>query len=902
MDATRGQAPRGSAGRPKLDRSGGRPGMRRMNFTSIPHLEFARSAFVRSAALAALACFVLPALPAAASPIADPRPRDAYSAGETRAALRRLQVTGTLLYIGAHPDDDNTSLLACLARQRMVRTVYLSLTRGDGGQNILGSEQGDALGVIRTQELLASRRVDGAEQTFGRELDFGFSKNPTEALAIWGHDRALADVVWAIRRYRPDVIVTRFGTDGSGGHGHHTASAMLAGEAFRAAADSTRFPEQLKTVAPWQARRLLWNTWAPKIDGRDPKSPPLIKLDAGTFDPVLGLSYTEIGGRARSLNRSQGAGTTERRGAQIEYFEPVDGDPAQSDLFDGVDVSWLRIPGSDEAAAALHTAETQFDPDHPELILPQLAHAHALLSALPDEPIVAQKLRELADVVRSCAGLWLEAIAASPTISPHDTLALNVTAIDRAGAAVTIDSIELPWKFSATFAVAKPETAGAPAWNAAEPVQGTSGWRATSGRALGANQPLTTSTRMVVPDGTPFTQPYWLKQPALAGSFEVPNALQIGDAESAPAVTARVTLTIAGEKFAYDVPAAYRWTDRVYGDRYRSLEVLPPVTCQLDHSVYLFSGTAKREVRLAVQSTRAALDGVAKLRLPAGWSAEPAEQPVHIDAGAEEVVLFRVTPGGSADAATLAADVVVAGRTYSSRLTRIDYPHIPIQTLLPPCEARLVRADVRHKGTTIAYLMGSGDQVPEALDQMGFGVALLSDDDVENADLSQFDCIVAGVRAYNTRPRLRVLQPRLLEYVRNGGRLVIQYNTPEEALNDRLGPWPFKLTRDRVTVETAEMRVLQPKHPLLNVPNVITSRDFDGWVQERGLYFASPWDERYQTVLSANDPGEPARDGGTLYANYGKGQFVFTALAWFRQLPAGVPGAWRLFANLVSKP
>jgi LmbE family N-acetylglucosaminyl deacetylase len=879
--------------------------MRRENAFAIFPLRPVIRTFVRTAAVLGALTVVTIATRCAAA--AEPRPRDAYSAGELRVALRRLEVTGTLLYIGAHPDDDNTSLLACLARQRLVRTVYLSLTRGDGGQNILGSEQGDALGVIRTQELLASRRVDGAEQTFGREVDFGFSKSPEEALSIWGHDRALADVVWAIRRYRPDVVVTRFGTDGSGGHGHHTASAILAGEAFRAAADSTRFPEQLSRVSVWQAKRLLWNTWNPKIDGRDTKTPPLLTIDAGAFDPELGVSYTEIGGRARSLNRSQGAGTPERWGSQIEYFEPVDGDPGRGDLFDDVDLGWSRIAGGAAVAASLHDAESHFDPDHPSLILPQLAHAHALMSALPRSPIVQAKLQELTDVTRSCAGLWLDALSTSPTVSPGDTLSLTLTAINRSGAALTLESIELPeespWRFASLSAgTLKSAPSGSAGQPTAEWRPDASGSRADAHRALAANVPSTTAIRMVVPAETPFTQPYWLRERALPGSFQVSDPSWIGDAESAPACTFRITVAIAGEKFAFDVPAAYRWTDRVYGDRYRTLEVLPPVTCQLDHGVYLFTGTAEREVRLAVQSTHAAVDGVAKLRLPAGWSAVPAEQPVHIEGGAEQVVRFRVTPRGNEAAAILSGEVVVAGRAYSSRLTRIDYPHIPIQTLLPPCEARVVHADIKHTGESIAYLMGSGDQVPEALEQMGYRVTLLSDDDVENGNLARFGCIVAGVRAYNTRPRLRVLQPRLLDYVKNGGRLVVQYNTPEDALNDRLGPWPFKLTRDRVTVEDAEMRVLRPKHPLLSVPNVITSGDFDGWVQERGLYYANPWDAKYETVLSANDPGEPARDGGTLYARYGKGVYVFSALAWFRQLPAGVPGAWRLFANLVSTP
>lgn len=832
---------------------------------------------------------------------ADPRPADALNAGELRVALRRLQVTGSLLYIGAHPDDDNTSLLAGLARGRMVRSAYLSLTRGDGGQNILGPETGNALGVLRTHELLASRRVDGAEQFFTRALDYGFSKSGDEALAFWGHDRALADVVWVIRCFRPDVIVSRFGTEASGsGHGHHTASAVLAGEAFRAAADSTRFPEQLRHVTTWRAKRLVWNNW---MTNQDPNAPQPVTLDAGAYDPELGLSYSELGGRARSLNRSQGAGTRERRGAVIETFQHLDGEPAVKDLFDGVTLDWSRIAGGPALVPLLREAEASFDPDRPWEILPTLARAHRALAALPDDPLVRVKRLELENVMRSCAGLWIDALAETPTVSPGDTLRITITAIGRTPAPLTLTRVELPFGAHAFHALPAPPAAPASPGAAPPRLQADSSAPADSvARTLVAQRPSVSLASMVLPTDLPFTQPFWLRERPLAGSFEVTDPLLVAEAEGPPALVARVTVDFAGEPVTFEVPVAFKWTDRVYGDRYRAVEVLPPVTCQFDQSAYLFAKPRPREVRLAVQSTRAALSGVARLRLPAGWSAVPAEVPVTLEAGAEQVVRFRVTAGPGPQAAILGGEVEVQGRRYASSLSRIDYPHVPIQALLSPCEARLVHMDLAKRGQWIAYLMGPGDQGPDALRQMGFDVTLLDDDAVESTDLSRFDCIVTGVRAYNTRPRLRVLQPRLLEYVKNGGRLVVQYCTNDDALNDRLGPWPLRISRDRVAVEDAEMRLLKPAHMLLRTPNAITARDFEGWVQERGLNYATPWDPRYEAVLSANDPGEPARDGGLLCSNYGKGVFVYSALALFRQLPAGVPGAWRLFANLVSAP
>ncbi len=832
---------------------------------------------------------------------ADPRPADALDAGELRVALRRLQVTGSLLYIGAHPDDDNTTLLAYLSRGRMVRAAYLSLTRGDGGQNILGAETGNALGVLRTQELLASRRVDGAEQYFTRALDYGFSKSAEEALAFWGHDRVLADVVWAIRRYRPDVLVSRFGTDASGsGHGHHTASAILAGEAFRAAADSTRFPEQLRFVTTWQAKRLVWNTW---MTSQDPNAPKPVTLDAGAYDPELGLSYSELGGRARSLNRSQGAGTRERRGTVTETFQHLDGEPATRELFDGVTLDWSRVEGGAALAALLRDAEARFDPDRPWEILPTLARAHRALAEVPDEPLVRVKRLELENVMRSCAGLWIDALAETPTLSPGDTLRVTLTAITRTPAPLTLDRVALPFGARAFHALPAPPAApSGPGATPPRPQPDPTAPADSVARALVAQRPAVVLGSLVLPADLPFTQPYWLRERPLAGSFEVADPLLVVEPEEAPALTARVIVNFDGEPVTFDVPVAFKWTDRVYGDRYRAVEVLPPVTCQLDQSAYLFAAPGPREVRLAVQSTRAPLTGVARLKLPAGWSAVPVESPVALEAGAEQVVRFRVTAGPGPQTGVIGGEVEVQGRRYAGSLTRIDYPHVPIQALLSPCEAHLVHTDLAKRGQWVAYLMGPGDQGPDALRQMGFDVTLLDDDAVESADLSRFDCIVAGVRAYNTRPRLRVLQPRLLEYVKNGGRLVVQYCTSDDALNDRLGPWPLRISRDRVAVEDAEMRFLQPAHPLLRTPNPITSSDFAGWVQERGLNYAGPWDPRYEAVLSANDPGEPPRDGGLLCANYGKGVFVYTALALFRQLPAGVPGAWRLFANLVSAP
>ena len=820
---------------------------------------------LRASLVAALALLFVAPLVA----LAHPRPADPLDAAGMRIALARLRVTGSVLYVAAHPDDENTAMLAWFARERKVRTAYLSMTRGDGGQNLIGNELGAELGVIRTQELLAARRTDGAEQLFTRAIDFGFSKNPEETFAFWGRDSVLADVVWAIRRFQPDVIITRFPTDGSGGHGHHTASAILAEEAFRVAADPKAYPEQFALgVRPWQAKRLFWNAWTPdgsKIDST------WIKVDVGTYNPLLGRSYGEIAAVSRSNHKSQGFGVPERHGALPNYLALRAGEPAKGDVFDGVELGWARVAGGARVSALAAQAEREFDPARPQALLPRLFEIRAAMAAVPagDAAWARAKRAELDDLIRSASGLWVEAVATRPTATPGESLAVVVGVVNRLGVDATIVS---------------------------ERIGG-------AGRVVGAALTGARADTIVCPiaPGASPTQPYWLDEPVARGLFTVRDHSRIGLPENPAALVATVTLALAGQEFALEVPVAYRWSDPVQGERWRGVEIAPPATLQLDHTVYVFPDRAARAVEVRVQAQRAGVQGRVRLELPAGWSASPASADVALaKAGDETPVVFTVTPGAGPASASLTASIEVAGRRWSRRLERIDYPHIPIQTLFPPATARCVRADIRHDGSRVAYVAGPGDALPEALAQLGYEVTTLGDADLERADLSRYEAIVTGARAYNTRSRLRAMQPRLLEYVKNGGTLLMQYNTTADGPLGDLGPYPFTLSRDRVAVEEAPVTLLHPEDPLLRTPNRIGSADFDGWVQERGLYFANPWDGRYTTLLSCHDPGEPARAGGLLVARYGKGVYAYCAYALFRQLPAGVPGAWKLLANLVS--
>ena len=802
-----------------------------------------------------------------------------WDAAETQLALQRLTVVGSALYVGAHPDDENTALLAYLVNGRGVRAAYLSVTRGDGGQNLIGAEQGPALGLLRTQELLAARRVDGAEQFFTRAIDFGFSKSPEEALRVWGREEALADVVWVIRRFRPDVLITRFPAAGEGGHGHHTASAILAREAFEAAADPSRFPEQLRLgIGPWRPKRLLWNAFARQGE-RPSGADAMLSVDLGAYNPLLGRSYTEIAARSRSQHKSQGFGSAERRGPFINYLAHLAGEQARTDLFDGVDLSWRRLPGGETVGQILEQAEREFRPSDPSATLPLLLRAHREMSRLPTgDPVIEVKRRDLLEVIRACGGLWLEAIAAEPRATPGGTLRVAVTLVNRSGFPMRLEGVTTPYD---------------------------EGRARAAGAELKRNQPHAVEVDVRLPETAPYSQPYWLREEAGKGLFAVADRKLVGLPENE--ATIPVALTVAaggeGEKLSFVIPAMFRWTDRVRGELYRPVEIVPPVALRLEEKVVIFPDRAPKQVRVTLRSN---VDGDAagtlRLRLPAGWSAAPAEIPAGLKSKGEEFkATFTITPPASASTATLAAEFETAGRRVSRGLVEIDHPHIPRLTLLPAAEARLVRVDLVRRGRRVGYVMGSGDEIPEALRQVGYEVALLSDENLEAADLSRFDAIVTGVRAYNTRPALRARQRRLLEYVERGGTLVVQYNTPERALEGfPVGPYPVKLSQERVTVEESPVTLLEPEHDLLNAPNRITPTDFDGWVQERGLNFPSEWDERYRPLFESHDPGEGAKPGGTLVARYGRGTYVYTAYSWFRQLPAGVPGAYRVFVNLVS--
>jgi LmbE family N-acetylglucosaminyl deacetylase len=812
------------------------------------------------------------------------RPLDA---AQLQLALRKLTVVGSALYVAAHPDDENTALIAYLGNERLYRTGYLSMTRGDGGQNLLGDEKGELLGVIRTQELLAARRIDGGEQFFTRALDFGYSKNPKETLAIWNHDLILADVVWNIRRFQPDVIITRFPTTGEGGHGHHTASAILAGEAFAAAADPTKFPEQLKYVGLWQPRRLFFNHFSfQALKADDPSVAKSVRLDLGAFNPLLGRSYTEIAAESRSQHKSQGFGAAERRGTLLNYFDQLAGDPATTDLFEGIDTSWSRYPGGEAVGKVLQQASDTFDPKNPSKTIPLLLQAYDLLDRLgaagpwTSHPWVDVKKRDLQTAIRACAGLSIDVSAGDSFVSAGKSIPVSVTVVNRSDYPFTLSMVASRY---------------------ADPSMGVN-------KPLHNNEPVRTDLTIKLPPDFPISQPYWLQKPPLKGSYVVEDQQLIGIPENRPAIPMIVTLTDSTmHTIIFEVPAVFRFTDAVQGERIRNVDVVPELTANLGSGVYVFPDAQPKPVTVWLRNFTATGQVNVRLRLTEGakgWSVEPASVPVTFTKKGDEAhVTFRVTPPKEETIAQAVAEAETAdGKKIDVGITNIDYPHIPSQRIFGDAVAKLERFDVKKRGMHVGYIMGAGDDVPSALRQVGYEVTLLTDDDLDRGDFAKYNSIVTGVRAYNTRPRMRQAHSKLMEYVKNGGTLVVQYNStsPQPLLVDPPGPYPFKVTTERVTVEEAPVRFVHPDSPLLNTPNKITEADFAGWVQERGLYFVKEWDPQYQTVLASNDPGEPEKEGGELFTHYGKGAFIYTSYDWFRELPAGVPGAYKLFVNLVS--
>lgn len=794
-------------------------------------------------------------------------------AGELAHALDRLARTARVLYVAAHPDDENTRLLTYLAQGEHLNVAYLSLTRGGGGQNLIGSEKAPLLDAIRTEELLAARRIDGARQFFTNVRDFGYSKRTEETLAIWGEEEALSDVVWVIRTFQPDLIVTRF-DETPPNHGHHMASSRLAREAFHAAADPERFPEQLgPDVSAWKAERVLYNVskWRHK---EVPKG--AIALEVGGYDPRLGESHGELAARSRSQHKSQGFGASGKRGKELEHFLLLEGSRPKEGILDGIPLGWERYG---EAAApyiqAIDEAREALDRDRPEGAIPYLLRAHEALDALPDEVRVREARRDLERVIAAAAGLFVRASAARAAVAPGDSIEISLEVVARRPVPVELEEIRFP-----------------------------------GGEILEVEESLPTDevrsyeARVRIPQRASITIPSWLREPPGEGRFLAPTQRDIGPPKDAPALQASAVFNFSGRRITLYRPSVHSYTDRVHGERIEEVRVAPPATITPSREAVLFPHGRKQRLTFTLRTYVEKLEGSVHLDLPQGWESSPKEMPVVLEGiGSERVLHFEVLAPPGAKATEIRPRVQTAGRSDSYREDRIDYPHIPPFTLVRPATVRLVPAGLAIPSGLVGYLPGAGDTVAEDLAHIGVRVEILDDQVLRSGALDRFDAIVFGVRAHNTRPELLGLKDRLLEYVRGGGTLLVQYLVSNwwAPFDESIGPGEIRIGPGRVTDQGAKVEFVNPKHPLLLMPHRIDEADFEGWVQERGLYFASSWSEEYQPLFRLADPGEESQEGSTVVAKHGAGRFVYTGLSFFRQLPAGVPGAYRLFLNLLAR-
>lgn len=804
-----------------------------------------------------------------------------WTSSDMYLALRKLNVLGSVLYVAAHPDDENTRLLAYFAKGRMYRTGYLALTRGDGGQNLIGNEQGFELGLIRTQELLAARRVDGAEQFFSRAFDFGYSKSPQETFTKWDREKILSDVVWVIRKFQPDIIITRFPTTGEGGHGHHTASAILANEAFTAAADPKRFPEQLKYVKPWQAKRILWNTF--NFGSVNTTGTDQFKFDVGGYNPLLGKSYGEIAAISRSNHKSQGFGASASRGEAIEYFKTTGGLAPENDIMDGIDLSWKRVPGGEVISTIIDSLTSSFDLLHPENSVKGLIRLYKAINSLPDGYWKNQKLKEVQQLIEQCSGLFLDATTTEQYAVQTDSIRINFFINNRLGVNAVLKNISID-ELDSNINI-----------------------------PLSKNKNVQIGKTFSVPASKPITQPYWLQNKMEEGYFNVTDQQKIGQPDVDPSYVTTFTINIEGEDFHFAKSVKYKFTDPVKGEMYEPLVVLPPISLHSSPELTIgelpAADSVNYELALTSYKNINTITVKEEKKNDVIYSGETAKnqritilQNKKLSNGEFRQVKNQLN--------NLSENIINDTTFYLynknnpvNDLHTIKYDHIPYQIYFTRTKEVSKFFNLKTVGKRIGYIVGAGDKVPEALEQMGYDVTILSDKELSRNNLRQYDAIITGVRAYNTDAWLNNYYDKLMKYVNEGGNLIVQYNTNNfiSSVSSKIGPYKFDIVTRRVTDETAEVKFLNPDQPVLNFPNKITQEDFKGWIQERSIYQAANFDRNnFETVFSMHDPGESDDDGSLVIARYGKGTFVYTGLVFFRELPAGVPGAYRLFANIIA--
>jgi LmbE family N-acetylglucosaminyl deacetylase len=803
-----------------------------------------------------------------------------YNAAEIYNKIEKLNFLGSVLYIAAHPDDENTRLISFMANAQKARTGYLSLTRGDGGQNLVGPELREFLGVIRTQELIEARKIDGGEQFFSRANDFGYSKMPSETLKTWNEKEVLGDMVYIIRKFQPDIIVNRFDyrTPGTT-HGHHTSSALLAQKAFDLVSDKNSYSEQLDLVKTWQPKRMYFNTswWfyatKDKFDSADKTN--LANLTTGIYYQNIGLSNQEIAALSRSRHQSQGFGSTGVRGDDLEYLEFIKGEkPTEStNLFKGIDTSWDRVEGGKPIGILVSKIAEEYDFKNPSASISDLVEAFQLIQNLKNEHWKTVKTDEIKEIIASCAGLYIETVAENQSAIPDSEIILNVEAVNRSDVKMTLESITvLPENkiFSQNLELKN-----------------------------NVNESIT--LKIYLAKNLEFTAPYWLKDQGTVGMYRVDDQLNIGKPDIIREVKTVFNVKINAILIPFERTVIYKFNDPVTGEVYRPFDIEPLVTTSFSDKVKIFNTNAKQMVSVKVYSGATTVSGTLKLEVPNDWKVSPENMPFSIASKSEsKTYTFEVTPPKSSSEIEVKVIATVNGEKFDKEKIMLTYNHISHQQVLQPSIAKFIKLEIKTGNEKIAYIMGAGDEVPMSLQNMGYEVTIVKPSEISEDNLNKFDVIMLGIRAYNTVEELEFKQAILLDLVEKGKTMIVQYNTTGKLVTKNLAPFPLKISRDRVTEEDAKVTFLAPNHPVLNTPNKITPKDFENWVQEQGLYYPDQWDAAFTPIISSHDENETPKKGAILVAPFGKGYYIYTGLSFFRELPAGVSGAHRLIANLIS--
>jgi LmbE family N-acetylglucosaminyl deacetylase len=793
--------------------------------------------------------------------------------------IKKLGVLANVLYVAAHPDDENTRMISYLSNHLSVNTTYLSLTRGDGGQNLIGPEIREMLGLIRTHELLGARAIDGGNQLFTRANDFGYSKTPAETFNIWNREEVLSDVVWAIRKTKPDVIINRFSTDTSRpNHGHHTASAILALEAFDLAANKSSFPDQLSIVTPWQPRRIFWNTsyWfygsREAFDKADKSK--MLAIDIGSFDPVTGESNSEIAGRSRSMHKSQGFGSAETRGESLDYIDllkDAEGTIPKS-LFEGIDITWNRVAGGSAIALLVQELESSFDFKSPAKSIPQLLRIKQAILALPDSDWKRIKLADCEKLIKDCLGLFVEVRTNTFKASPGSSLPVTLEVINRSNTEVRLVSMEVTSNDS-VFALPS---------------------------SLVYNQGYTKELTIQTPQQ--MSIPYWLIQHPEEGMYVVDDQIKRGTPADPPSIRAALKIEVNGTPITLETPVIYKTVDPAEGEVIKPLSIIPPVTVESKDEVLMFNQGHERIIQLKLAAVEDTVKGDLHLKtsLP-DWKVSPTVIPWSFDKAGESItVQCTITPPAKASRADLIPEITIGTDTFHHKITTVDYDHLPYLSVVSDATVHLQSMDIKTTPRSIAYITGAGDDVPASLMQIGYTIDVIDIESLSASTIEKYQVVLLGIRAFNTVDALAYKNKILFDWIREGGTMIVQYNVNRGLVTEEIAPYSLSLSRDRITEENAQVTVLSPDHDALNFPNKITQDDFIGWVQERGLYFPNKWDEAFTPLLEMNDTGETPTRGALLVAPYGEGYYVYSGLSWFRHLPAGNTGPYRLLSNLIS--